>query len=365
MKSRTIFTFQAKNGMCISKDVFNSAGQLLVAKETIITAKVKEMLNFYSIMKVTVYDKVVEETAVEEETPVVNTDSYSQKIKSSERFQEFKKSFNTNVKQFQSDITTFVNKTGDVDLVNLKDEPYTILSKSDTTLNVFDMLHNIEEYSDSTYSHSLNVALISNVIGRWIGYSDKDLEQLTLAALLHDIGKLMIPEELLAKPDKLTDEEFQMIRLHPITGYDLIKDEDIDPRIKDAVLKHHEKCDGTGYPSKLTGDTIGEFAKIIAIADIYDAMTSKRSYREALCPFEVIRIFEDEGYQKYDIKILLTFLERIGQAYINNAVKLSDGREGEIVMLNKNALSRPIVRLKDSTVVDLSKTSNLTIAKIL
>lgn len=362
MKSRTIFTFQAKNGMCISKDVFNSAGQLLVAEGTEINNKVKEMLSFYSVMKINIYDEKITDEA-KSAPPVINIDTYSQRIKNSARFHEFKKSFSENVKEFQSDINSFVNKSSELDLKKLRNEPYSVLSKSDTTINVFDMLHNIEDYDDSTYSHSLNVALISNAIGQWMGYKEQDLEVLTLAGLLHDIGKLMVPEDILKKPEKLTDEEFQLIKLHPIMGYDLVKNEDIDPRIKEVILKHHERCDGTGYPSMLTGESINDFAKIVAIADIYDAMTSKRIYRGAHCPFEVIRLFEDEGFQKYDAKILLNFLERIGQSYINNTVQLSDGRQGEIILLNKNALSKPIIKINND-VVDLSKTHNLTITKI-
>lgn len=363
MKSRTIFTFQAKNGMCISKDVFNSTGQLLVAEGTEINAKIKEMLSFYSIMKINVYENEPA-TQVPSATPLINTETYSERIKSSAQFAEFKKTLGANVKRFKDDITAYVNKTGNVDLKLLKKEPYDVLGKSDTTISVFDMLHNIEDYDDSTYSHSLNVALISNVIGTWNGYSEADLENLTLAALLHDIGKLLVPENILKKPGKLTEDEFQLVKLHPIMGYDLIKDEDIDSRIKDVILKHHERCDGSGYPSMLKDKEIPDFAKIVAIADIYDAMTSKRTYRDALCPFEVIRLFEDEGFQKYDTRILITFLERIGQAYINNNVQLSDGRKGEIILLNKNALSKPIIKIND-TIVDLSKQHNLYITKML
>ena len=212
--------------------------------------------------------------------------------------------------------------------------------------------------------HGIIVSNLARLLAMKLNMEDIYCYEMAKAGLLHDIGKLMVPEDILKKPDKLTDEEFQLIKLHPIMGYDLIKDENLDPRIKEAILKHHEKCDGSGYPSMLKGDNINEFAKIIAIADVYDAMTSKRSYREALCPFEVIRLFEDEGFQKYDAKILINFLERIGQAYINNHVELSDGRRGEIILLNKNALSKPVIKIKD-TIVDLSKTHNLTITKIL
>ncbi|HEX3022345.1 MAG TPA: HD-GYP domain-containing protein [Lachnospiraceae bacterium] len=360
MKSSTIFTFQAKTGMVISKDIFNSSGQLLVSEGTEITNKVKEMLSFYSIMKISVYDKEVQDTA-----PVTqNNSTYSQRVKSSKRYQDFKNSLSKNIVTFTQDITSFINKQKDIDLNQLCKQPYDVLSKSDTTISVFDMLHNIEEYDDSTYSHSVNVALISNVFGQWLNYSQEDIQILTLAGLLHDIGKLMVPEEVIKKPSKLTDEEFQLIQLHPILGYDNIKNEPIDFRIKEAVLQHHERCDGSGYPSMLHGNEMHDFAKIIAIADIYDAMTSKRVYRDALCPFDSIRLFEEEGFQKFDAKILLVFLEHIGQSYINNHVQLSDGRKGEIILLNKTCLSRPIVRVGDK-IIDLSKERNISIEKIL
>lgn len=370
MNSRSIFTFQAKNGMVVAKDIVNNAGQLLAAEGTVITAKVKEMLTFYSIMKIAVYDKMVE---VQEETPdelQTETDSstvketYAQKIRKSKQYLEFKKTLSENVIKFQDNITNFVNKTENIDLRQLSEEPYSLINESETTIGVFDMLHNIDIYNDTVYSHSLSVALISNVIGRWLDYSPQDLEILTLGGLLHDIGKLLIPQEILDKPGKLTKEEFQLIQLHPIMGYDLIKDEPLDQRVKECILMHHEKCDGTGYPSNLTGDQMSEFAKIVAIADVYAAMTCGKPYREALSPFEVIRLFEEEGFQKYDTRIILNFLQHIGETYVNNTVELSDGRIAKIILINQNYLSKPIVSIGDS-VIDLSKEHNLTIGKLL
>jgi putative nucleotidyltransferase with HDIG domain len=212
--------------------------------------------------------------------------------------------------------------------------------------------------ADPAYAHCLNVSLISRMIGRWLKLDRRDLDTLTVAGLLHDIGKIRIPQDVLNKTDKLTDEEFALIRQHPQFGYDILKNQpNMDPRIKKAALMHHERSDGSGYPSKLTEDFIENFAMIIAIADVYDAMTATRAYRAPLCPFQVISNFEQDGYQKFNTKYILTFLKQIAQAYQNNRVMLSDGRACNIVMLNQNALSRPIVQFDDKSCLDLSTAS--------
>ena len=115
---------------------------------------------------------------------------------------------------------------------------------------------------------------------------------------------------------------------------------------------HHEKCDGKGYPLGYTSDKIDKFAKIVAIADVYDAMTAARVYRGPLCPFKVIEIFEQEGFQKYDTKYILTFLENVVSTYLSHRVRLSDGREGTIFFINKQKLSRPIIKC-DEVVINL------------
>jgi HD-GYP domain-containing protein (c-di-GMP phosphodiesterase class II) len=196
------------------------------------------------------------------------------------------------------------------------------------------------------------------MIGRWLKLDKKDLDTLTVAGLLHDIGKVRIPDEILNKTGSLTDEEFAKIKEHPKLGYDILKKQPkLDPRIVNAALMHHERCDGSGYPSKLTEDSIDDYAMIVAIADVYDAMTAARTYRAPLCPFQVISNFEKDGYQKFSTKYILTFLGHIAQTYQSNRVMLSDGRACNIVMLNQNSLSRPIVQFDDKSCLDLSTAS--------
>ena len=127
---------------------------------------------------------------------------------------------------------------------------------------------------------------------------------------------------------------------------------------------HHERCDGSGYPLGLSSDKIDLFAKIVAIADVYDAMTSKRIHRGAICPFEVIELFETDGYKLYDPKYLLTFLENIVNTYMQQRVELNTGEIGEIVLINRNRFSRPMVKCGE-TFYDLAAMPQLSITKIL
>ncbi|MHB8129402.1 MAG: HD-GYP domain-containing protein, partial [Mobilitalea sp.] len=212
--------------------------------------------------------------------------------------------------------------------------------------------------------HCLNVSLICNIFAGWLKFSPEDTRILTLGGLLHDIGKMMIPKEIISKDGKLTDEEYKIIKTHSIKGYQALKDHPVDIRVKYAALMHHERCDGSGYPNGFVAEQIDDYAKIVAIADVYDAMTSNRRYRNAICPFDVVENFEHEGFLKYDPGYLMIFMERIVQSYMHNIVRLNDGREGEVVMINKLALSRPVLRI-GTGFVDLSKEHKLTIEAII
>ena len=182
---------------------------------------------------------------------------------------------------------------------------------------------------------------------------------------MHDIGKLKIPDDILNKPGKYTDEEFDLVKRHTKFGYELLKPLQIDPHIKKAALLHHERCDGSGYPLKATQKDLDDCSMIVAIADVYDAMTAARSYRAPLCPFQVIERFEQEGLQKYKPKFILTFLQHIASTYQNNRVLLSNGQSANIVMLNQQHLARPIVQLNDNSCIDLSTRLDLHIQSIL
>lgn len=279
---------------------------------------------------------------------------YSQAIKQSPEFMNFQVDFAVclnELKDYFDAIITGSFKAPDA----LLEKAASMLRPGQTTIDFFDMLHNLRSVDDSIYAHSLNVALISRMIGKWLKIPAEDLETLTLAGLLHDIGKSLIPDDLLNKQEQLTDEDYDILCQHSQLGYDLLRPLPLNPHVKKAALMHHERCDGSGYPGKATTDDIDDFAHIIAIADVYDAMTAARTYRAPLCPFQVIAEFEKDGLQKYKPKYILTFLEHIASTYQNNHVLLSDGRAANIVLLNRNHLSKPLVQLDNGECIDLSR----------
>ena len=356
-------------GMVTAIPVRTKRGQLIINPNVELTRTLISRLEFYGIASVQITENKQVATPMETpkdpayfpaKSPVsapspVSDASYSQKLKSSPEFQRFQVDFTLRSQDLKNCFDAYLSDGGTVNKEELLSKTISLVSPKQTTLDVFDMLHNMRQVNDSTYAHSLNVAIISRIIGKWLHFSNEELDTLTLAGLLHDIGKTKIPDEVLNKDGKLTDEEFQMIRNHPKYGYDILKSQPLNSHIKKAALMHHERCDGSGYPMGLTMEEIDDYALIIAIADVYDAMTAARSYRAPLCPFEVNAEFEKDGLQKYKPKYILTFLENIANAYQNNRVMLSDGTSARIVLLNHRRLSKPLVQLDDGACIDLEK----------
>ena len=360
---------ELKPGMVTAEPVKTHSGQLIISSNVELTRTLISRIDFYGIKSAQIVELVLGQTnpavvgapAASTEThskPVASTNtrySYSAKIKNSPEFKRFQVDFTLRTNDLKMCFDAFLNFGGSVNKENLLRETASLISFQQTTIEFFDMLHNMRHATDSIYAHSLNVGLISRMIGIWLGLPADDLDTLTLAGLLHDIGKTKVPEEVLNKQSRLSDEEFALVRQHPQYGYDILKKQPLDSHIKKSALMHHERCDGSGYPLGLTYEEIDDYALIIAIADVYDAMTAARSYRDPLCPFQVIAEFEKDGLQKYKPKYILTFLERIATTYQNNRVLLSNGQPARIVLLNRNQLSRPLVELNDGSYLDLCK----------
>ena len=344
--------------MVVAVDVYTKNNHLVIAKETILTDKIITRLEFYSVIDISVYSDSIE-------TPVEFPQStYYEDIKNSEAFQRFHLAYKNTVSEFKNTLDSIVTEQKEVDTDQLLGDVSKILYQCNSNIELFNMLHCMRQYDDTTYVHCLNVSLICNIIGKWLHFMPEDLEVITLCGLLHDLGKLMIPSSIISKPAKLTEDEFTTIKTHTIRGYNLLKSKHIDPRIKHAALMHHERCDGSGYPYGFYSEQIDSYAKLVAIADVYDAMTCARVYRGPLCPFDVVSIFETEGYTKYDPKYIMTFLEGIVQTYMYNSVRLSNNLEGEIVLINKLELSRPVIKVGDKF-IDLTKQRSIHIEALI
>ena len=176
-------------------------------------------------------------------------------------------------------------------------------------LKALDQIKKMDEY---TFTHSVNTAFYAMFIAMWMGLAEQDIINATQAGFLHDIGKIYIPEAILNKPGALTQQEYEIIQLHPLYGYSLLNEfSAFNLEVKRAVLFHHERIDAKGYPLRATEDYVGLLPKIIAVADVYDAMTTNRIYKKGKTALEAIDYLNHQGRSQLDSGVLLHFLNNI------------------------------------------------------
>jgi putative nucleotidyltransferase with HDIG domain len=359
---KTVNTRKLVPGMVLASDVMTYDSNIkLFEKGTVLEDKDIARLAFYSIVEVLIEDKAAKPIGY---TPSGSELTYSERIKQTEEFKEFKEDFENCAARFETEINKVIRGDATFEIEEMLSPVYSLLKKSQTITSIFEMLHNLRNYDDATYTHCINVALLSNILGQWLRWDEDELQLATESGLFHDIGKITIPDSIITKPGKLTADELTIMQTHPQRGYDILQDVNISSHVKNAALMHHERCDGTGYPGKLKGPQIDKFAKAVAIVDVYDAMTSARHYRGPMCPFIAIEMFEEEGFQKYDPEMILCFLQNIVNTYLHNTVKLNTGETGEIIFINKTHLSKPTIKI-DNEYIDLSKCKGIYIQEIL
>lgn len=384
MAAKRILTSRAAENMVVADDVYTTDDKLVIPEGTVLTEEIIKSLREYGIFAIRIKvdeedgsipledDSEEEETKEIVETPKRRTQeeqqNYLRQIKESKEFEEFHSAFIDSVDNLKSLFNKVVMHNEEIDSKAILEDVENVVDKGRNGIHILDMLQCMRGYDDVTYVHSVNVAMLSNMIGRTVypDISKEELDILTLSGLLHDIGKMMVPDNIIQKNGRLTLPEYNVVKTHVLFGNNILKGlKNLDPRVAEVAMRHHERCDGTGYPGGYRREQIEPFARIVAIADTYDAMTSDRVYRAALCPFDVIHMFEREGIVKFDVEFLLPFLEKAVQAYLNTEVKLSTNEVGKVIMINHNEYSKPVVQVGNEF-YDLSKeSSDIVIDKVL
>ncbi len=214
-----------------------------------------------------------------------------------------------------------------------------------TNINLFHQLNKVQDKNPYLHSHPVNVACISYFVGKWINLTSPELYSLVVAGFLHDIGKAKIKDSLLNKAEELTEKERETVRSHPVIGYQLLdKLDSLGSDILEGVLSHHERYDGSGYPYSQKGTDIGLFGRIIAIADIFDAMTATKSYHMKTSPFRAIEEIQNYGFGALDPTICQSFMNHITNYYYGSFVRLNNERIGKIVYINPEEKTKPLIR---------------------
>lgn len=249
------------------------------------------------------------------------------------------------------DIFGGIRRTKEIPIAHIREEIVPNIHLARESYHVLRLFTALQAKDDYTYRHNMAVGALSNLIGTWMELDEQELLQLTMAGLLHDVGKMAIPKEILNKPGPLTDEEFEEMKRHTIYGYEMLKNTvGISHRQALVALQHHERVDGTGYPFHLKKGEIDLFSRIVAVADVFHAMSSNRVYQDRSPFFEVLAEMEQEMYGKLDPEITYLFIEQTMYSLIGSKVLLTDGREGTIVLVPSNDPTKPLIKLENGFV---------------
>lgn len=348
MKKRYVNIFECLPGSVIAEDIYDSNGMLIISKKATATEYIINKLADFGIEHIAVY----------EPSEVIESN-----IKQTDLI-EFRKNYKRNVdtiKQVLKDLASGKN----IDQHKMNHLTESIYSEKKSNYHIIECINEVKNVDEYTYTHSINVSIYSMLISKWMNLSKKKVKDIVQAGLLHDIGKSRIPIEILNKKGPLLPNEFEQIKKHSVIGYNLTKHiPGLSEEIRKAILMHHEREDGNGYPFGIRGDKISLYAKIISVADVYDALTSERVYKRRITPFDTFREFEKIGYGYFDTKVMLTFLSNISNYYIGSKVRMNTGEIGEIVYVPPQCISKPIILIGD-THIDLSVDSRYSIVEMI
>ena len=335
-----------KIGMILGETIKISEKTTLSKDEPITTDILEMFKNQENMVEITVY-KTKKYYNHDFENNQYET-SHNKTKSVSDTVNTLEKSFNA----ISVDLNQSFSKLGKLKISNI-DEIRQIskqLQEKMTDLNA--LINDIVFYgsgSDSIYRHGINVAVLSNLLGKWIGLEEKKIHLLTYSALLHDLGKTMIDTKILNTNTSLSEEDYNKVKSHPLLGYNIVKEINfLDKSVAQGILMHHERLDGSGYPLGLQDEKISQFGKIIAIADVFDAINSNRSYRKKKSPFDSLQIIKKESFGKLDYNYCNIFLNHMFNYYVGKDVLLNNNKVAQIIQMDINDLDRPLILLEDS-----------------
>lgn len=330
-------------GMILAEDVVDTeTGVVLIGKNMGVS---KELINKLENHKIS-HIKIKEENIPEEYINQGLMDSY---------------------KSLKDELELVFKSIGNQEEVSQDQIRYMLKSFIEETYKEKDILTQMRLMKTRTYNlltHSLGVSILSISLGKWLGYSKEEIVDLGIAGLFHDIGKLFISDHLMEKQGGLTKEEKIIMRKHPFKASEVLMKSGFNHDIIMGVLQHHEKMDGSGYPNGVSGDRIHKYARVIALANNYHYLTSRKIYHDKGSPLSVADYIRSLGFSSLDPEISQVFLRNISTFYVGNKVVLNTGEIGTIIYLHPQDKTRPIVKIGDEY-IDFSIEKNRVIEDII
>lgn len=360
---------ELRPGTVIVEDIYANTVFPIVRKGTTLGIEHLEVLDLFNIKRVKVEERIVNrvQTALGEieKTDTISSDIDELLENKISRSSDLHKIYIKAVNDYKREFTSW--KSGvKLDIAKVR---LLIMPLLETYMEHKKMLVMLNEYSNQKEylsHHAVSVGILTSALATELDYPKGTILQLGLAGTLTDCGMAKVNPTLLEKAAFLTKEEFTEVKKHPIYSYQMMQDSPLlRQEMKLAVLQHHERMDGSGYPRGDQGDKISQLSQLIAVADVFHAMTCERVYRAKESPYKVAEMMKEEDFGKFDSKILDALYEVIGMPSIGDKILLTNGESGEVVSLNHNSPFRPNVKLKQKEeLVDLSMNRSIAIEKI-
>lgn len=340
---RLVATRSLQVGERLAKAIHNDNGQTLLHKGVHLSKRLIERLIDKGIYYVYVED--------ERTSDIVINEKISHKTK-----KHAIKTIKSKFTEIATDVTLKKAINHDRLSVSFSKVVKNILEDINSNEDALALLSDAYIYDSYIFMHSLNVTVYTLGLAVKLGFTDEQLMEIGMGALLHDIGKVAVPPEILNKPGKLSVEEFDVIKTHPKVGFDLLrKVPNISLLSAHCAYQHHERIDGSGYPQGLQNDDIHEYAQIVGIADVFDAVTSHRTYRKPMLPHEALELLYAGVGTQFDLALIETFMKTVAVYPIGLAVALSDGKTGIVVKQNEQLSTHPVVRVISEDGKELSE----------
>lgn len=348
---------QLKMGDKLIEDVLTPLGSTLFAKDKVISERDLDILAAFLVEKVQIVCQSPDEAVKMEEAGNAKTETKEAGP----------------VNPFLTEYDAMVDLLRETYHMVLASQPIPLM---DIRIQLGKLFNHIDEYNVITfypsYTHhndymfhkSVVTSLTSYLLAKWVGFPQKDWMQIALAGLLIDIGNVKIDANILFKPGKLTEAEQNEMQKHTIIGYQILRNiTALNEGVKLAALQHHERVDGSGYPNGFDGAQLHPYSKIVALADIYHAMTLNKVYRKPISPYLVMEQIKSDAFGKLDPVYVNTFIEKLTRFTTGTKVKLSDDRVGEIVFVERDHPTRPWVSI-NKTIVNLTLERKLHIVEV-
>lgn len=330
-----------KSGSFLAKSIYDDKGAVLLREGVKLTDNYIKRIMQLGIFSMYINDEYSEKEVEDLIKPELRQKAIKTIKDTFYSFDKFNSTSSKNImddKKLATEKQNYFKSIGEI-VMEIIDE---LLGRKTVLINVVD----IKSLDNYTYQHSVNVAVLSLVLGIQLQLNKKKLYDLCLGALIHDVGKALISNDILLKTDKLTNEEINVIREHTLKGYDFLKGSiDISSIARIIALQHHEREDGKGYPEGRNGDEINELAKIVAVADVYDALTSDRPFRKAMSPNDAVEYIMANGQTQFDYEVVKAFSKTIVPYPEGTVVRLSNGEIAVVEEVFPNFTLRPKVKI--------------------